>query len=291
MKEFVKSYFSFSRKEYNGIFILCLLIASFIYIPPIYQLFQKEPVFDFKTFEKEIAEFKASQKEVARPATYANSKISQPIYFEFDPNDLSTEKWQKLGLANWQIKIIKNYEAKGGRFYKKEDLQKIYAIKDEQYIKLMPYIRIATNNTPPSLTIKIPAKTSLPIININQADSLTLENIRGIGPSFASRIVKYRNRLGGFHHIEQLREVYGIDSLKFDQIKNQITIEGPVQKININTVSFQELKTHPYLNYKQINTIIRYRQHHGNYKEINDLKKVVVLTNETLQNIIPYLEF
>lgn len=292
MKHLLKSYFSFSRKEYNGVFILCLLIASLVFTPAIYQLFQKETVYDFKTFEKEIIEFKASQKEINKPIKYIDSKGSRPVYFDFNPNGLAVEQWQKLGLADWQIKMIKNYEAKGGHFYKKEDLQKIYAIKAEQYIKLAPYIHIPiTKNIQANLNSKSTTQMNLPIININQADSVTLETVRGIGPAFASRILKYRNRLGGFYHTEQLREVYGIDSLKFDQIKNQINTHGQLQKININTASFDELKKHPYLSYKQISTIIRYRQQHGNYKEVLDLKKIIVINDETLVKIVPYLDF
>lgn len=118
-----------------------------------------------------------------------------------------------------------------------------------------------------------------------------METVRGIGPAFASRIIKYRNRLGGFHSKDQLREVYGLDSIKYEQIKDQLRVSGTIRKININTSTFNELKTHPYLNYKQINAIIQYRKQHGNYTDIDDLHQVSILNPEFLRKIAPYLSF
>ena len=300
----LKTYFNFSKKEYNGILILCLFIAIIVLSPTIYQVFKRPTVYEFDQFKQEIEAFKASaQKEKKYDFRDQKSDIEgrgiKSTYFKFDPNRLPEEQWRKLGLSDRQINVIKNYESKGGHFYKKEDLKKIYSIKPTQYAQLEPYISI---QLPQSATSHSSAndfnsnqnsksKDTPVIVNINEADSSKLETIRGIGPAFASRIIKYRNRLGGFHSKEQLREVYGLDSIKYEQIKPQISLSGSVRKININTTTFNELKMHPYLNYKQINAIIQYRKQHGDYKDIDDLSKIVILNPQFLRKIAPYVSF
>lgn len=87
-------------------------------------------------------------------------------------------------------------------------------------------------------------------------------------------------------------EVYGLDSLKYNEIKAQIRVNtANLTQININTAEFDDMKNHPYLKFKQINAIIQYRKQHGKFKSIEDLKKVIILTPQISQNITPYLSF
>jgi competence ComEA-like helix-hairpin-helix protein len=267
-------------------------------------MFRKPTIYEFDQFKQEIEAFKESaQKEQKQDLKSQKNTIEKkelkPIYVPFDPNGLSEEQWHMLGLSDRQIKVIKNYESKGGKFYKKEDLKKIYSIKPDQYTQLEPYISIqvtkSTTSHPSSSEFKsnqnLNSINTRIVIDLNEADSSKLETVRGIGPAFASRIIKYRNRLGGFHSKDQLREVYGLDSIKYEQIKDQLRVSGTIRKININTSTFNELKTHPYLNYKQINAIIQYRKQHGNYTDIDDLHQVSILNPEFLRKIAPYLSF
>ena len=297
MKRMLKEYFSFSKKEYNGFLILCMLLLGILLFPSLYPLFKKPQAFDFTSFNKEIKEFKSIvQKPLKYAPKYINrntEQASSPIYFQFDPNNLSEKDWLKLVISKRIVQIIKNFESKGGHFYCKEDLQKIYGITPTQYALLAPYIVIHSNKQTRSVsTYKIgEAKNTFTPIDINEADSAKLETISGIGPAFASRIIKYRNRLGGFYAKEQLNEVYGLDSTKYEQIKNQLFINSSIKKININTANFDGLKNHPYLSYKQINAIIKYRKQYGSYGNLQGLSKVVLLSEKTLNNIAPYLEF
>lgn len=129
-------------------------------------------------------------------------------------------------------------------------------------------------------------------IDINKADSAAFTRVHGIGPSFARRIVLYRKKLGGFHSKEQLKEVYGLDAEKYDEIADELIIEKPVIKlISINKVGFEELRRFPYLTYKQANAIIQYRVQHGDYKSIDDLRDIVLLNPEILRKIAPYISF
>ena len=132
-------------------------------------------------------------------------------------------------------------------------------------------------------------KASKVRIDLNTADSLALDQVSGIGPAFASRILKYRERLGGFYVLEQLKEVYGVDSAHFAQWLPQLALNtAAIRKIDINTASFEELKRHPYLSYKQINALIQYRKQHGAYANLSDLKNIPLFTDEILRKLAPY---
>jgi len=294
----VRSFFNFSKKELNGIFLLFLLILIILASPCLYRKLSKHQVYDFKKFKLEAANFKSSDLRVSNSKTKKEAVKTE--YFEFDPNTISEKEWKKLGFSSKQIRVIRNYISKGGKFYKKEDLKRIYSIPEAQYALVEPYIRVRiTFSQNKSVKDERQVKSSssnfkvpVSLIELNSADSLLLLTVRGIGPAFAARIIKFRDRLGGFYKIDQLKEVYGIDSLKFTQIKAQFSINaGLVNKIDLNTAGFDQFKKHPYLTYKQMNSIIQYRKQHGNFQSIEDLKKVVLLNEEIIRKIEPYFAF
>jgi len=129
-------------------------------------------------------------------------------------------------------------------------------------------------------------------IELNSADSAQLTRLHGIGGSFAIRIIRYRNRIGGFYNKEQLKEVYELDSAKYAGIRDQVTVDpGKVIKVNINTISFASLRQSPYLSYKQASAIIEYRTQHGNYNSIDDIGNVAIVTPDILHKIEPYIKF
>jgi len=301
-KNLMRSYFSFSKKELNGIFILFILMGIVLIIPYLYPLLVEDQEYDFETFKIEAERFRASAAKVQTQQNKSNRNLGivsvKTVYFEFDPNKLSDENWLKLGLSLKQIHVIRNYELKGGKFFKKEDLKKIYSISLEQYSKLEPFIRIrgiySSNDHKSFITnYKLASgqkKTIAPIVELNAADSIQLLNIRGIGPAFASRIIRFRNRLGGFYIKQQLLEVYGIDSVKYEQLKDLIDVNaGLISKIDLNSFTFEEIKKHPYLTYKQVNAIIQYRSQHGLFKSIHDLSNIAILNEEIIRKIEPYI--
>lgn len=130
------------------------------------------------------------------------------------------------------------------------------------------------------------------VIELNDATITELSKIRGIGTTFANRIYRYKERLGGFFNKEQLKEIYGIDSLKFTEVKDEVSVnQYKVKRIDINSISFVQLRLFPYLSYKQANAIIEYRNQHGKYATLNDLKNIAILDNLVLQKIEPYFIF
>ena len=127
-------------------------------------------------------------------------------------------------------------------------------------------------------------------ININQADSLAFSALNGIGPIFSSRIVRYRNWLGGFHSKEQLLDVYGIDSMLFNHILPHLMVSSSdVKKININTANYSSLASHPYITKSIANTIIKYRNHHGNFTSLAELKLIPLIDEDLFRKIAFYL--
>lgn len=282
----LRQYFNFSQKELNGVLVLLFLLIL-VWLIPIF-INQTPDSFDVEKAKNEISEF---ERNLAPDKVYSYREVElkpgRATYTTFDPNGLPAERWKQLGLSEKQIAVIKRFEAKGGHFYKKEDVQKMYVISPETYAKLEPYIQIP----PTQFEQKSPAtKASKARIELNTADSLALDQVSGIGPAFASRIVKYRERLGGFYSLEQLKEVYGVDSAHFAQWVPQLALNtAVVRKIDINTATFEELKRHPYLSYKQINALIQYRKQHGAYASLSDLKNIPLFTDEILRKLAPYL--
>ncbi|MEO6978490.1 MAG: helix-hairpin-helix domain-containing protein [Mucilaginibacter sp.] len=290
MKTRIKNYLSITKKEWNGLVILVVLIALVLAAPYVYQVFRKDNTINFKDFNKAAAQLnKAGAKSGFDPdkeAPETAEKKTPPVLFPFNPNTLTIPQWQQLGLSDHQAEVIKHYTDKGGRFYNKQDLKKIYAVTPDDYKRLEPYINI------PDAAYAAKKVKPGEIIELNTADSAKLTELKGVGPASAVIILRYRNRLGGFYRKEQLKEIYGIDSLRYEEIKNQVSVNhANIKKIPINTISFDQLRLFPYLSYKQVNAIIEYRKQHGNYNSIDDLKNIVLLDAGILRKIEPYISF
>lgn len=230
----------------------------------------------------------------------ANSdKEQKSELFYFDPNKISSEEWKKLGLRDKTIQTIQNYLSKGGNFKRPEDLQRIYGLHQNEYERLAPYVKIKVvePKNPETATISIkentPIKTyssNYKIIDINIADTTAFISLPGIGSKLASRIISFRDKLGGFYSIEQVKETYGLPDSTFQKIKQYLQLNNSsVKKININTATVEELKVHPYIKYGLANPIVAYRNEHGLFLKVEDIKKVMAVTEEIYKKIEPYL--
>ncbi len=269
---------------------MVLLIAVVTVLPDVYEFFVPEQE-DLVAERAAIGKLSLVEAEKKRVGVYRKPSRAKITLFNFDPNQLDLSGWQRLGLSVRQAAVMARYQAKGGRFRKKEDLQKMYPISASLYERLIPYIHI----TPlPSVehSFSTAVKRQAVVVALNSADTLALDEVRGIGPAFARRIVKYRDRLGGFCKKEQLLEVFGLDSVKYREIKDQVSIdEHSIKMIYINRVEYADLQHHPYLNFKLINAILQYRKQHGNYGNIADLKKIAILPAQIADKLAPYISF
>lgn len=268
--------------------VLIILIAMVLLAPYAFQPNRKDNTINFKAFDKAIANADKTGDLISKENTFTGGHNgASAVLFKFNPNNLPLNSWIKLGLTQHQAQVIKHYEEKGGRFFTRGDVQKMYSISPETYKRLEPYI-----NLPDGPAYHINKAKPGELIEINSADSARLTMIRGIGPAFARRIVHYRNRVGGLYSKEQLKEVYGINEEKYNQIKEGITVDGKhIIKININTATFNELRRFPYLSFKQMDAIVAYRDEHGNYNTLTDMKNIAILNDGILRKIGPYLVF
>jgi competence ComEA-like helix-hairpin-helix protein len=297
-------YFDLHRSERNGVAVMLSLILAMLLLQFLIPYFIKTKTQDFTEITALAKQYKQQLAQNPAPNNYQNQSLvdlEKPedkahSLFTFDPNTLPLEGFVELGISPRIAGNIIKYRNKGGKFRKPEDFKKIYGLKENQLNELLPYITIAENasnnsverNYASNYEKKEPAK--LKMIDLNSADSLSLMEIRGIGPAFAGRILKFRNALGGFTDKEQLREVYGIDSAKFETIAPQLIInESSVKRINLNTATYEELNMHPYISSKQANAIIQYKRKHGNFKDIAVLKSIYAIDEKSFVKMSPYL--
>ncbi len=169
------------------------------------------------------------------------------------------------------------------------------SMPDERRARSAHYSQNSKNQTPAqpqpaSPPEQIYRKNKRITVELNSADSLDLIQLYNLGPSFATRILKYRNLLGGFVCKEQLWEVYGMDSARYNDIAPYIAVNpSSITTLDINSATIEQLKRHPYLDYYQAKAIVRLREQAGKYRSLDDLRRVPIIDNETFTKIIPYL--
>ena len=300
MKQFFKDYLSFNKRERNGIFVLLLILTIVIAVPRVIRLFSKKENVDVSSFQNDISKFEKyiiNNNDSSKQKDFDYENIDKSVAenklnpFYFNPNGLPAEKWKELGFDDKQIRIIKNFEAKGGKFYKKEDLKKIYGISESEYAVLEPYIQISDEHKKDRKEFTHnKSDKNTEVIELNSADTNGLKKLKGIGSWYAKKIIAYRNRLGGFYKKEQLLEVKGIDSSKYAGFADFVSINKfLIKTININTATFDELRLHPYLSYNIANSLINIRKVHGKFNTVADIKKSALITANIYEKIFPYL--
>ena len=228
-------------------------------------------------------------------------KTTAPITLAaFDPNEQSEQSLMAMGLSKRVARNWNNYLNAGGRFRRAEDVHKVYGLAEEDYQRLLPYIDIPDPQAEWASAEAIPEvalpssydKTEHPLtVDINRATAEEWQRLRGIGPAYSRRIVKFRDKLGGFHSVEQVKETYGLPDSVYQSILLQLRPSPIFQKLAVNLASVEELAAHPYLRWDDARMIIRYRQEHGAYHSPADLQQLYGLPAETLVKMEPYWDF
>lgn len=191
----------------------------------------------------------------------------------FDPNQLKLNDWMNMGFSVKQSSAIVKYIEKTGGLTSAKELENIYVIPKEQVKALCSKVRIENK-----------------VLDLNKISSEELQKLKGIGPVLADRIVKFREKIGGFHSVEQLLDVYGIKAEIVENIKPKLFVqEQNIQKIKINVASYEDLKLCFYLKEKEIKKIISYRT----IKPIKQGSELFSLISDSsrVNKLLPYLSY
>ena len=233
---------------------------------------------------EKLATLRTSRKaSFARKASNSSLPTRQVERFPFDPNTADSAQLRRLGLQTWQIRNIYKFRAAGGIYRKSLDFAKLYGLTVKEYRELEPYIRISSDYLPAATLVKedatVTTKHDTSIVRhypqkiketahvvLNTADTTELMMVPGIGPYFARKIVQYGQRF--------------------------LVVEGATpQKLNVNKLTLNELKRHPYINFYQAKDITDYRRLHGPLHSLNDLRLSRDFPPEVIARLLPYIEF
>ncbi len=307
----LKDVFNFSRSEIRGICVLLAIIFIIIIVLSIiiidnnkntsFDEQQNETIVAFLERQRQIAdslEESRKNKIYFYPKNYAYSKEYNKTatktklhLFNFCPDTMSINDWKRLGFNNKNAEQIYKYLSKRGKIQKKEDLLKIYCIDESIFAQLYDYIQIDNQPNVQTSTKSEPKPQSKKklAINLNKCDTAELQKIYGIGPKISTKIVNYRQKLGGFYCIEQIQEILK-DSTKYKQIKDYLFVnQNDIKIININTASEKTLASHPYIEPWLAKEIVTTRQKKGKFKSIAEIKDVIFIYDNLFNKLVPYL--
>jgi competence protein ComEA len=185
-------------------------------------------------------------------------------------------------LEEWIKTVEFSYEEKK----EQEEFDKSVYFPQKQYIKTVD----TSKRTFEERKKEIDQIKSIVKLDLNIASAAALQQVKGIGPSYSERIVKYRDMLGGFSEEHQLSEVYGLKEDVVFKLLEQFSIQSEVKKIPINSDSLKILAKHPYISYDMAKIILNYRKAHGDFKTPEDLMKIKTIDENVFLRLKPYLE-
>lgn len=284
------------QKSDRKVLLLLLLIAAVAFV--VIQLTEKEPVQESLNVERDSVPEQVVTKQRAQP--YYRTEERKVERFSFDPNTADSTQLLRLGLQPWQVRNIYKYRAAGGIYRKKEDFAKLYGLTVKQYRELEPYINISSDYLPastlvrnvrqePDTIMRYPKKLQDgETIDISTADTTLLRRVPGIGSYWARRIVQYGERLGGYANTGQLLEMEGFpeEALPFLIVSSVNT-----RKLDINRLSLDELRRHPYINYFQAKAITEYRRKFGRIVDLDDLRLLPEFPADKIGRLRPYVTY
>ena len=308
----LRKWFSFSKGERVAIItilaLILLLILACLFRPSRKSLSDAS----LHNLDSLLALRQAAIEQQQQQQAEKPQEVAELHPFPFNPNTLTEEEWLQMGLTNRQVRNIMNYKAKGGKFYSKNDLGKLYTISEEEYAQLEPFIvlpevargkntntkatsqsGVSTGSTTATSASAAPAeKKAIPIVDLNTVDSTTLVELPQIGPYTAVRIIEFREKLGGFIDKEQLHDVKGMDDARFAAIQPYIKLDAvEIRKVDVNRADFKTLVHHPYLSYEQVKRIFNQREKRGMIKNWAQLEELLKEEGEVNPLLEQYVKF
>ena len=300
-----KEFFYLQKSDRKVIILLLIVAVVIIVLIRWSKQLPLAPESSSETFQK-TKDTAVSQHNDAHKWDFSSAPSPSVHLTPFDPNTADAIQLLSLGLTEWQVKSLLKYRAKGGVFRQPADFARLYGLTQKQFKQLQPYIRISDDYRPAAElfshqekttayqrdTVKFPIKLKEGAhVLLNTADTSVLKKIPGIGSYFARQIVAYRNRLGGYSSVSQLAEIddFPSETLSFFQLSADDA--SRIRKLNLNKLTLNELKRHPYISFYQARAIVDYRRLHGALRSLDDLKLLNDFSEDKIRQLQPYVEF
>ena len=300
-----KEFFYLQKSDRKVIILLLIVAVVIIVLIRWSKQLPLAPESSSETFQK-TKDTSVSQYNDAHKWDFSSAPSPSVHLTPFDPNTADAIQLLSLGLTEWQVKSLLKYRAKGGVFRQPADFARLYGLTQKQFKQLQPYIRISDDYRPAAElfahqekttdyqrdTVKFPIKLKEGAhVLLNTADTSVLKKIPGIGSYFARQIVAYRNRLGGYSSVSQLAEIddFPSETLSFFQLSADDA--SCIRKLNLNKLTLNELKRHPYISFYQARAIVDYRRLHGALHSLDDLKLLNDFSEDKIRQLQPYVEF
>ncbi len=286
-----KSHFWYNQRQRNGVFFLALLILALQLIYLFVDFSPKETT-DLNTeeiiqFQKELDSLKQLELEKRKP------KI-----FPFNPSFITDFKGYQLGMSTEEIDRLLEHRSKGNYINSVKEFQQVTKVSDSLLNAISPYFKFPDwvikkqQQAKAASVISKEHKNSRPVKDINSATAEELKSINGIGERLSQRIIKYRDRLGGFQINEQLYEVYYLDKEVADRVLEQFKVlkKPEINKVNVNDASFKEVLSIVYIDYELTKKIFDYRDEVAEIQSLEELKQIEGFPLEKFDRIALYLE-
>jgi competence protein ComEA len=322
MKKALKDFFTFEKRGQKGLMVLIIVLSTQLLIlwalhfynpikkvAPNLILVDTNLLDSLQKQDQQFVETKAAEAFNDDVVSFQSYK-KENKRFKFNPNTITDEEWLSLGLSVKQVKIIRKYLDKGGSFKNPTDVLKIKYVNESLWNELIPYIEIEepkaeeikrytfTKDTS-AAALAEKAKENTERLNelrktlnfeFNTCNRFNLKQLNLIDSVTIEKLLRYKNGLGGFINLTQLYELEGIDTTNFSKLKSHLSLDvQSVKTININTCSVLQLNKHPYLSYNVATALVNYRNAHGKFEKIADLKKCMAMNDNLLKKIAPYL--
>lgn len=283
--------FGYTKGDRNGIFIFCLILIFGIALN----------YWDTNSFSNFESNSKLSKIEDSIQRLVDSLKNNQSIdnqrkIYPFNPNFITDYKGYSLEMSVEEIDRLLEYRSQDLWINSKAQFQQVTQVTDEwmskysQYFSFPDWVIAAENKKSKDRNRKALSYSEKKDLNlVTEAD---LMEVSGIGETLSNRIIAYREKLGGFVDIIQLKDVYGLKAEVIQKLEEIIVLKTPaeVEKKNINTISVLELSELPYFDYEMARTIVNFIKLRDGLSDFEELSKIEGFPPYKLDRIQLYLE-
>lgn len=284
----LKTYFVYTRSQRAGLFALFVIAIAL------------QGLYYFNDFSKIGSESQRKQQWISVQSEIDSMgkirKMEKPKIYPFNPNFITDFKGYKLGMSVAQIDRLLAFRKTNRYVNSVAEFQQVTEVSDSLLATMAPYFKFpdwVKNKKSAFHSMKIFEKPKIVVLDINLATKEDLKKVYGIGDGLSERILKEKEKLGGFVSMEQMRDVWGLSDEVIEKLNQsfRLAVIPEVKKIDINNASIKELMKFPYFRYDLAKSIVTYRSMNGEIKSVDDLIKISGFPVDKVKIIALYLEF